>query len=317
MSNLAQAPTISVVSPVYRSEELVQPLVERLEAVLSGMGLTYEIVLVEDRSPDRTWEKLEQVASIKPHVRAFRLSRNFGQHYAISAGVDAALGEWIIVMDCDLQDRPEEIPALYHKALEGYEVVLARRVNRLDTWFKRASSALFYRLLGWLSGVQQDPSVANFGIYHRKVIESVRGLRESIRYFPTMVLWVGFRRTALDVTHAARPSGQTTYSLGRLFKLALDIILAHSDRPLKMVSVLGLWISGLSLVMIAFYIQQYLFGEIKVLGFSSLIIAISFFSGLIIFTLGVVGLYVGKIFEGVKVRPPYIIDCEVTQRSPG
>ena len=308
-------PVLSVVSPVYRSEKLVVPLVERLTGVLAPLGVPYEIVLVEDRSPDNSWQEIRAAAERDPRVRGVRLSRNFGQHYAITAGLDHARGEWMVVMDCDLQDRPEEIPRLYSKALEGFEVVLARRENRADSAFKRMRSRFFYQVLGWLSGLRQDPAVANFGIYHRKVIDGVRSLRESIRYFPTLVLWVGFRRATLDVQHAARPEGDTSYSWSRLLRLALDIILAHSDRPLMLVSVVGLGISFLSVCLIAIYLYLYLKGAIVVLGFSSMIISISFFSGLIIFTLGVIGLYVGKIFEGVKARPSYIVDCETEFRS--
>lgn len=305
---------ISVVSPVYRAQALLPELASRLDQVLGAMGVAYEIVLVDDRSPDDSWVVLKELAEKRPSIKAHRLSRNFGQHYAITAGLGLAKGKWIVVMDCDLQDRPEEIPALYAKALEGPDAVVARRVQRQDKWSKRMSSKLYYSTFSYLTDTVQDPAVANFGIYDRKVVDAILTMKDAIRYFPTMLQWVGFDRVYLDVTHDARAEGESSYNWTSLFALAFNNILAFSDKPLRLTVRLGFYISAISMSIGVFYLVQYILGEIDVLGFASLIISISFFSGMIIMILGIIGLYLGKVFEKVKDRPNYIIS-ETTERS--
>ncbi len=301
-------PLISIVSPVYRAEKIVDKLVQRISEEVSKITENFEIVLVEDGSPDNSWEAIERNCQKDERVKGIKLSRNFGQHYAITAGLDNAKGEWIVVMDCDLQDRPEEITTLYTKALEGYDVVLASRHERQDTFFKKLFSKLFYGILSYLTGIQQDATIANFGIYNQKVIGAISKMRESIRYFPTMVRWVGFKKTKINVEHASREEGNTSYNFSRLFNLALDIILAYSDRPIRLTIKTGFFISCISFCFAIITIVQYFLGNISVSGYASLIISIWFFSGLIMTTLGVVGLYVGKTFEGVKDRPIYIAE---------
>ncbi|WP_291723535.1 glycosyltransferase family 2 protein [Bernardetia sp.] len=299
-------PHISVVSPVYRADKIVDKLVERITIEVSKITESFEIILVEDGSPDESWEAIERNCKKDERVKGIKLSRNFGQHYAITAGLDNAKGEWVVVMDCDLQDRPEEIVNLYNKAVEGYDVVLARRFERQDTFFKRLFSNLFYKVLSYLTGIKHDASIANFGIYHKRVVDSVCLMRESIRYFPTMIKWVGYEQTSINVQHASREEGTTSYNYKRLFNLALDIILAYSDRPVRLTIKLGFIISFISFLLAVFVVIQYSLGVISVAGYASLIISIWFFSGLIMITLGVVGLYIGKTFEGVKNRPIYI-----------
>lgn len=183
MNNTQETPLISIVSPVYKAEKIVDILVKRIKEEVSKITENYEIILVEDGSPDRSWEAIERNCMEDKRVKGIKLSRNFGQHYAITAGLDHAKGEWTVVMDCDLQDRPEEIINLYQKALEGYDIVLARRHKRQDSFLKRTFSWLFYKILSYLTGTKHDPAVANFGIYHKKVIQAVSQMRESIRYF--------------------------------------------------------------------------------------------------------------------------------------
>lgn len=303
-----KAPFISVVSPVYRAAEIVPLLVEQVSREVSKITSEFEIILVEDRSPDKSWEAIEAVAATNPRVKGIRLSRNFGQHYAITAGLDFAFGEWVIVMDCDLQDKPTEIHKLFAKAQEGYDVVLARRALRNDNFHKRLFSRVFYKTLSYLTGTEQDPAIANFGIYHQKAIAAVRSLRESSRYFPTMIRWVGFKRTAIDIEHGAREIGTTSYNFRRLFRLAMDIILANSDKPIKLTIQLGLIVSILAFLFGIVTLYRYFVGDIMVVGYTSLLISIWFLAGLILMVLGVVGLYIGKTFEGVKNRPIYIID---------
>lgn len=304
-------PFLSIVSPVYRAENLLHELVKRIKAAVSPISGDYEIILVEDASPDGSWAEIDRLAEIHPEIVGIKLSRNFGQHYAITAGLDQAKGEWVVVMDCDLQDRPEEIPSLVLKAQEGFDVVLARRANRQDGFLKKLSSKLFYRTLAWLTGSQQDETIANFGIYHQKVIRQITEMRESVRYFPTMVRWVGFRQTAIDVTHAPNEDRGSSYNFKRLFNLALDIMLAYSDKPIRLTVKLGLLVALTGFLFAIFTLVRYLQGDIIVAGYASLIISLWMLTGFLLITLGMVGLYVGKTFEGVKKRPIYIVEKKV------
>lgn len=305
---------ISIVSPVFRAESLVKKLVYELRQVLAPLKLSYEIILVEDGSPDQSWEAICDCCADFDEVRGLKLSRNFGQHYAISAGLSQARGNWVVVMDCDLQDQPAEIPRLLEKANEGFDVVLARRAQRNDSWLKCVGSRIFYGVLGWLTGLRQDPAIANFGVYSQRVIQAINRMPETIRYFPTMVRWVGFRATTIDVRHGGRADGKSSYSLHKLANLALDICLAYSDKPLRIVVSTGFVISLTGFLFAVLTLIQALQGKILVLGYASLIVSVWILSGLIILIVGVVGLYVGKCFEGVKRRPAFIISEEVHQQ---
>ncbi|WP_299901537.1 glycosyltransferase family 2 protein [uncultured Aquimarina sp.] len=298
---------ISIVSPVYLAENLVNTLVERLHKSLSSFGDHYEIILVEDGSPDKSWEQIDKICKTDKNVKGIKLSRNFGQHYAITAGLSHANGEWIVVMDCDLQDKPEEILQLFNKATEGYDIVYAQRRERQDNIFKKLSSKIFYKTFGYLTNSKQDASIANFGIYSNKVIKSVLSMKDHVRFFPTMVQWVGFKSTKIYVKHGLREEGESSYSWGKLIRLAIDNIISFSDKPLRLTIRLGLSIASISFLSGIFYLYRYLIGEIKVLGFASIIISIWFLSGLIIFILGIIGAYIGKTFDRVKKRPTYII----------
>jgi dolichol-phosphate mannosyltransferase len=185
---------ISVVSPVYKAHGIIPELVKRIKVAVKTITEDYEIILVEDGSPDNSWNEMVIESEKDKRVRSVKLSRNFGQHYAITAGLDLAKGEWVVVMDCDLQDQPEEIEIMLETAKQGASIVLARRVERTDGFFKKMTSKTFYSLLSYLTGTKQDPSVANFGVYHREVVKAIRQLREPIRYFPAMVRWVGFKK---------------------------------------------------------------------------------------------------------------------------
>jgi glycosyltransferase involved in cell wall biosynthesis len=302
---------LSIVSPVYKAVKILPELIKQLQFQLLQITVDYEIVLVEDGGQDGSWETIEMISLTDNRVKGIKLSRNFGQHYAITAGIENAKGKWVVVMDCDLQDRPEEIPLLYKKALEGNEIVLAKRTNRTDNTLKKASSRFFYGTLTYLTGTYQDPSIANFGIYSRKVIDAVNRLREPIRYFPTMVNWVGFNKAFIYVEHGDRFEGGTSYNWRRLFKLALDIILANSDKPIRLIIKLGFLISFSSILIGLVILVRYFLGQITVPGYTSLLVSIWFIGGAILFVLGLVGLYIGKIFEGVKNRPLYITQSKV------
>ena len=305
-------PYISIVSPVYRAEKILPNLVSEIIASVKTLTNDYEIILVEDCSPDNSWEIIETIAHENQKVKGFKLSKNFGQHYAITCGLDHALGEWIIVMDCDLQDRPDEIPNLFNHAINNNkDIVLASRVNRNDTFYKRLSSIVFYKFLTYLTGMKYDDSLSNFGIYSRNVINTINSMREPMRAFPPMVQWVGFNKDVISVKHSNRFEGKSSYNFKKLLELALDISLAYSVKPLKLTVKLGFFISSLSMIYALYTIFEYYNGYIKVSGFTTLAVSIWFLSGIIIFILGIIGLYIGKIFDGIKNRPLYIIGKKI------
>lgn len=302
---------LSIVSPIYLAENTVFELVNRLHKSLSIITNDYEIILVEDGSPDNSWNKIKQICSYDSKTLGIQLSRNFGQHYAITAGLEASSGDWIVVMDCDLQDRPEEIPLLFEKTNEGVEIIYARREIRKDNFFKKISSKVFYKTFGYLTDSKQDESIANFGIYHRKAIQAVLEMNDYVRFFPIMIQWVGFNSAKVNISHGERKIGKSTYSWKKLIQLAFDNIVSFSDKPLRVAIKLGFIISLLSFVAGLYYLWKYFNGKIEVLGFTSIIISICFFSGLNMSILGIVGIYLGKVFDKVKGRPTYIVSNKI------
>ena len=303
-----QNPHISIVSPVYRAEVFVEKLVFEIEKTVQSLNVTYEIVLVDDRSPDNSWQKMKQLSLQNPKVKSIRLSRNFGQHPAIMAGLSLAKGEWIVVMDCDLQDQPKEIIKLYNKANEGFDVVLAQRVNRKDSFLKRFSSYLFHQIYGYLTDTKFDNTIANFGVYNKNVIQEVLQMNDYIKSFPLFANWVGFKSIAIEVEHAEREFGTSSYSLTKLLSLAFNTIISFSNKPLKLFVKFGMTLSFFSFIFGTYTIYEYFNSQIKVIGYSSLMVSIWFLSGIIITTIGVVGIYIGKVFDQTKGRQPFIIE---------
>ena len=287
---------------------MVEELVTRIVASVSTITDDFEIILVNDASPDNSWEEIEKQCDLNPKVKGLNLSRNFGQHYAITAGLTYAKGEWVVVMDCDLQDRPEEIPNLYAKAQEGYDSVLAQRIQRSHGLFKRLGSKWFYKVFSYLTETKQDASVANFGIYNRKVIDAVLSMGDAMRYFPTQIQWVGFKKAYLPIQHDERAEGKSTYNLSRLFRLAFDTIISFSDKPMRLMVQMGLFVTLISFVVGIVFIVRYFMGLIEVMGFASLIISLWLLGGIIISLIGIVGIYLGKLFEKAKERPTFIVN---------
>jgi dolichol-phosphate mannosyltransferase len=305
--NALAPPKISIVSPVYCCADCLRELCARLGASLSAIGEEYEIILVDDSSPDGAWSVLRELCAVDAHIKAIGLSRNFGQHYAIAAGLEYARGDWIVVMDCDLQDRPEEIAKLYATAREGHDVVFAERETRRDNWLKRASSRAFIAVLNYLSGADYDYRTANFGIYSRAVVDAILSMGDQSRFFPVMVRWTGFRRTSIPVQHDARGNGGSAYTLRKLMHLALDIILSYSDKPLRLVAALGIFVSVIALGITGFSLYRYVHGDVTVAGYTSVIASMWLLAGVMLFCMGVIGLYVGRVFESVKFRPVFIV----------
>jgi glycosyltransferase involved in cell wall biosynthesis len=300
-------PHLSVVTPVYKAEGCLDELYRRLVAALSPITADFEIVMVEDCGGDRSWEIVQRLAAADSRVKGLQFSRNFGQHYGITAGLDVAAGDWVVVMDCDLQDRPEEIPALYARALEGYDVVLARRNGRTDGLGKRFTSWCFYRVLSWLADAEYDSATGNFRIISRKVVLACRQMREQLRFFGGLVNWMGFPTAAIEVAHAERHEGRSTYTFAKLWKLAMDTIIAYSDKPLRLAVRFGFAMSLLSFAAGLFIlVRAALYGS-PVVGWASLFVSLYFIGGIIISILGMLGIYLGKTFDEAKKRPLYIV----------
>ena len=302
---------ISVISPEYKGAAMVSELVRRIKESVTPISENFEIILVNDASPDDTWAEIQKVCSDDPRVKGINLSRNFGQHYAISAGLQHAKGEWIIVMDCDLQDRPEEIPNLYTKSLEGFDIVYAQRAERKDGFFKKLSSHLFHKVFDWLSGAKTDETIANFGIYRSNVIAEYNKMPETARSFGSLIKYLGFRHTAIPVIHAERPQGKSSYSLLKLLKLSGDVIISNSNKPLRLAVGLGISMSIISFILALYNLFAYALGIIQVAGFTTTVFSIWFVGGLLLFVMGILGLYIGKIFDQVKGRQLFIIQDKI------
>lgn len=300
-------PHISIVIPVYKAENHLGELYQRLKAALETISLEFEIVLVEDCGGDNSWQVIERLAMDDRRVRGIQFSRNFGQHYGITAGLAYSQGDWVVVMDCDLQDRPEEIPRLYAKALEGYDIVLACRGSRSDPLLKRMGSWLFYKIFSYLADIEYDGDSGNFRIMSRKVVENFSLMGEQLRFFGGLVQWIGFPTSSIEVEHAKRYDGKSTYTLAKLWKLATDTIIAYSDKPLRLAVRIGFVMAFFSFCYGAYIFSRALFYGSSVPGWTSMIVSLYFIGGIIIGILGILGVYLGKTFDESKKRPLYII----------
>ncbi len=301
------SPHLSVVIPVYKAEDCLDELYGRLRVTLESISPDFEIVLVEDCGGDNSWPIIKRLAAADSRVRGIQFSRNFGQHYGITAGLNHCHGDWVVVMDCDLQDRPEEIPHLYAKALTGYDVVLARRGMRCDPLHKRMTSWLFYKIFSYLTDIKYDGESGNFRIISRKVVVNFRHMGEQLRFFGGLIQWMGFPTTSIDVVHDERFEGKSTYTFAKLWKLATETIIAHSDKPLRLAVRFGFLMAFISFCYGIYILGYALFYSSPIPGWSSLIVSLYFIGGIIISILGILGIYLGKTFDESKKRPLYII----------
>ncbi len=309
-------PTLSIVVPVYGCGSTLAQLHGRIDGAISAVQPDYELLLVDDASPDDAWSTIVELAERHPKIRGVKLSRNFGQHRAITAGLDRVQGQWIVVMDCDLQDQPEEIPKLWRKAMEGFDVVSARRTERQDSLRDKLSSRAFYWVFDALSGTTSDSAIANFGIYSRRAIEAIKSRPEQSTFFPLAVDWIGFPRTTLEIEHSEREEGDSSYSWLHKASLGIDALIGNSNRPLHLSIRLGMLMAVLSfLVGIAFTVQKLAFG-VSVEGWTALMVTMVFLFGLLFINLGVVGIYLGKVFDESKQRPLYLVEADTNQPPP-
>jgi glycosyltransferase involved in cell wall biosynthesis len=307
-------PDISVVIPIFLNEPFIEELSSRLISTLERITAHFEIIMVDDCSPDNSWSIIKTLAEKEIRIRGLKFSKNFGQHKAVTAGIDRCRGKWVVVMDGDLQDRPEEIERLHEKAItDCCDIVFARRKRRKDHLFKRLSSKLFYMVLNKLSGSHIDSRVANFGIYSKKVIDNFKKMREQNRLFLLFIEWLGFEAEYIDVEHDERLSGKTAYSFYKRISLAVDAIISMSNRPLKMAVKFGFFIAFMAFIYGVFIIFRYFLMGTPVMGWTSLMVSVWFVGGLIFALLGILGLYVGRVFDEVKYRPLYVISEEVNR----
>jgi len=298
---------VSLAIPVYNEEEVVPELVRRTTAALDLLpDGPHEIVLVDDGSSDRTLDLLEQAAEKDSRIVVVALSRNFGHQTALGAALDIVSGDVVVMLDGDLQDPPEAVATLLEHYQQGYDVVYVRRTNRKESWWLRACYYLFYRLMSALSSVQVPLDTGDFGLMSRRVVEEIRRMPEQHRYLRGMRTWVGFRQVGIRLERAARHTGRTKYSPLKLLKLASDGIFAFSIVPLRAAAVLGVGAIGLS-VLFALYSLYAKFRMHSPQGFTALILAMTFLSGINLFFLGIIGEYVGRIYEETKGRPHYVV----------
>ena len=310
---IIRTPMISVVSPVYLAEECVVELCQRLISELSRLTNDFEIILVDDRSPDKSWSVIQKQSKLDRRVKGIRLARNFGQHQAITAGLDAAQGDWIVVMDCDLQDPPEGISALYQEALRGYEIVVARFELRRESGFRQFISKTFWRMLSWLAGLEFDPRVGNFRIMSRLVVDNMGQYREQLRYLGGIVALMGFTSSHVAMARHSRFKGESSYTFSRLASIATDIALAYSDKPLKISIFIGLFITLGSFLVGGIALALQIAGIVQMPGWTSVIVSLYAIGGLILANLGVIGYYLGRTFDEVKRRPLYIVESTTTK----
>jgi dolichol-phosphate mannosyltransferase len=310
--NITNTYEISIVIPVYNEFDNLFELHNRLRRVLTDdMKVAYEIIFVDDGSDDASWRAICELRDKDSNVRGIRFSRNFGHHFAVTAGLDFAQGDHIVLMDADLQDRPEEVPGLYQKLKEGYDVVYATRTTRDDPVLKKVSSKLFYMLFKILARVEIPPNTGIFRIVNRRTADSIRLCREKARVMIALMTWTGFSQTGIETRREARHAGKTKYNIIKLLRLAVDGITSFSYVPLRIASYVGFAISCIS-VLLGFYmlIKKVFFG-IPILGYASIIIAILFIGGIQLLIIGIMGEYVGRIFTEVQNRPLYLIKEKV------
>jgi dolichol-phosphate mannosyltransferase len=298
---------LSVVVPVFNESSLIEELLKRVINNVKLVTADFEIIIVDDGSQDQTWELIVAEAKKETRIKGIKFSRNFGHHYAITAGLHNSNGEWVVVMDGDLQDRPEVIPELYKKAQEGFDVVFVSRQNRPEKFYYQIAQKFFYWILRTLSGINFDSTQANFSIISRKVVEAFKIFPENARFYGSTIKWLGFNRSFIYADHGVRHSGKPSYTLRKRIKLASDIILSFSERPLKFAIGFGIIISTIAIIG-AFWI---IYGAIQwgysVIGWSSLIFSIFFLGGSILVVLGIIGIYLGRVFQESKKRPLFII----------
>lgn len=307
---------VSVVSPVYGCKDCLIQLTAAVSGTLEHTPYDWELILVDDRGPDEPWDVITELSKKHSRVRGIRLARNHGQHLAIWAGLEASQGDWVVVVDCDLQDNPSYIPQLVEKVIfENVEAVIVERGSWSDSIFRRLSSRSFYCIVRALSGINLS-NVGNFGVYSRRMVDLLLRFEEQDVYLPFMVSITGLKKTQLVIDRDERHSGQSSYTTRQLLKLAFSLIVNFSDRPLKYVAIIGAVMSFIALFFSIALIGAYLLGAFTVPGWASIILSMWFLSGLTLAVLGIHGIYLGRIFSEAKRRPRIIVEVETNATKP-
>ena len=302
---------LSIVIPVLNEETLIKELIRRVATSSQVVTKDYEILIIDDGSNDDTWGQIIGEARSDRKIRGIKLSRNFGHHYAISAGIHNATGDWIVVMDGDLQDRPEVIPQLYAEANLGFEVVFVSRINRPEKRYYLIAQRLFYFGLKKISGIYFDPTQANFSIISKKVGQAFKLFPENARFYVSTIKWLGFKTGTITAEHGKRYSGTPSYTFKKRVRLAAEIIIAFSERPLRVSIYFGVLVSILSMIGMIIIFYKSLVSGYDAIGWPSLMVSIYFLGGTILTVLGILGIYVGQIFREVKERPLYVIQDKI------
>jgi dolichol-phosphate mannosyltransferase len=297
----------SVIIPIYNEEKTLPELHRRLAATLQPLGRNSEIILIDDGSRDRSFTLMKEARDRDRRVKIIRLSRNFGHQIAISAGIDLAAGDAVVLMDGDLQDPPELLSAMIDRWREGYQVVYTVKRTRRENRLKRLAFHAFYRILHALSPIEIPMEAGNFSLLDRSVVNVLRSMPERNRYISGMRAWAGFRQIGIEYDRDARYAGKPQMSLRRLVELALDGIISFSKAPLRIAVYFGMMVAGVAFLGGLFVLYEKLFTDRAILGWASTIVSITFLGGLILMTLGVIGEYIGRIYDEVKQRPLYII----------
>lgn len=300
---------ISVISPCYGAPTLLEELVRQIEETVSKLTSDYEIILVEDHSPDNSREIITEICRKNKRVKGVFLSRNFGQQYALNAGFDLSTGDYVVTLDCDLQNPPAQIKDLYEKIQEGYDIVFASRQNRPDNFFMTQGSHLFNKLMGFLTDTKQDESLAEFAIYRRKVIDAMAQMGDYRRYYPLMNQWVGFKTAKVFVNHDERTDGkESSYSMRKRIELAVTTAVSFSTKSLRLIVYFGVVITLLAIIAALGLVIKTIVKDTPVSGWVTLFVSMWFIAGIMISVMGIIAVYIGSIFDEVKHRPSYIID---------
>lgn len=303
---------ISIVIPLYNEEEVISETYKRLTGVMQEIGDDYELIFINDGSRDKTAQLAAQIVEKDRHVRLLCFSRNFGHQIAITAGMDYAKGDAVVIIDADLQDPPEVIPQMVEKWKEGYHVVYGKRIKRHgETVFKKVTAKMFYRFLQRMTQVDIPTDTGDFRLMDRKVVDSMKKLGERNRYVRGLVSWVGYKQYALEYVRDERFAGETKYPFKKMLKLAMDGISSFSYKPLKLATAVGFGLSGLSFLYLLFVLIQKLCGYPTVAGWASILAVQLFFNGVVLIILGIIGAYIGRIYEECKGRPLYIVQEEL------
>lgn len=298
---------LSIVIPVFNNVDTIERLYLQLEDALRSLNLTWEVIFVNDGSLDNSWNIINQLSSDKENIKGLGLSRNFGQHQAIVAGIDNAFGNYIVIMDCDLQDAPNDIEKLVRAAEKGYDIVYTKRKKRKHDFLKSILTVIYKKIFRFISNKDYSFEYGSLVLFNQQVAREFRRFKEGHRLYLQSLIWLGFNSTELTVEHQKRNSGRSSYTFSKLFNLAIDGLLFNSDRPLKIVMFLGLGTSIFS-IMIAVYLVAIALGNSHFqTGWPSLIVTLLFSTGLVLFSVGVVGMYIGRIFIEIKGRPIYIV----------